>query len=65
MSSLEEKIFNIVAKRIIERKESLRQIGKYKKIGIEAWLKVEVVAVLGNRVKKVHNLGADLELKNN
>lgn len=65
----DEGIFKIVAKRIKEKQESLRQLKqleqvkrKTRSIGIEGWLKVEAIAALGDKVKSVNGIGPDLDL---
>lgn len=62
-----EEIFNAVAKRIKARRESLRGLARWKgkQIGIESWLKVEALRVLGDKVRRVYGKGPDLELENN
>ena len=49
-----------VAKRLKKRADSLKQIKRFPKSGIEGWLKVEVVSVLGNKIIKLQNKGPDL-----
>ena len=60
-----KEIFDIVARRVIARKESLRELKRFQKMGIEGWLKVEAIAALGDKVKKVRNRGPDLILEDN
>ncbi len=52
-----------VAKRIRERADSLRVVKRFPRSGIEGWLKVEAVAALGDKVKKLQNKGPDLVLQ--
>ena len=59
---LEKDIFNPVAARIRQRADSLINIKRFPGTGIEGWLKVEVVAVLGQRVRRLQNKGPDLLL---
>ena len=62
---LVEGILRPIANRISERKEYLQNLGRYRKnLGIEGWLKVETMDVLGENILKVQNKGADLLLKN-
>jgi hypothetical protein len=58
---LENEIFRPIAKRIRERADSLRGLKRFQ-TGFEGWLKVEAVAVLGNKVEALRNKGADLLL---
>jgi len=46
-----------------ERKDSLRNMKRFPNAGIEGWLKVEVVAVLGDKVRALQNKGPDLLLE--
>lgn len=57
---LKSDFFLPVAKRIRERADSLREIQRFPRSGIEAWLKVEAVAALGRKVKAIKNRGPDL-----
>ncbi len=49
-----------VAKRLRERADSLRQMRRFPRSGIEGWLKVEVVAALGEKVTTLQNKGPDI-----
>ena len=60
-----KEIFHIVAKRVIAKRESLRELKRFQKMGIEGWLKVEAIAALGDKVHKVRNRGPDLVLEDN
>lgn len=60
-----KEIFDIVARRVREKKESLRELKRFQSMGIEGWLKVEAIAALGDRVQKVRNRGPDLVLEDN
>ena len=56
-------VFVPVLARIRERAESLHNIKRFPRTGIEAWFKVEIVAVLGNKVKALQNKGPDLKFE--
>lgn len=60
---LRNDVFVPVLARMRKRVESLRGIERFQRTGIEGWFKVEIVAVLGNRVKAIHNRGPDLEFE--
>jgi hypothetical protein len=62
LSEMKE-IFYLVAKRIEEKKESLRGLKEHRCMGLEGWLKVEAVAALGEKVRHVRSRGADLEFE--
>lgn len=53
-------IFVMVADRVKRNKESLREAKKFRKAGIEGWLKVETIAALRDDVKEVSNKDHDL-----
>ena len=55
-------IFKPVAARIRQRADSLINIKRFPGTGIEGWLKVEIVAALGQRVRRLQNKGPDLLL---
>jgi len=59
---IERDVFDPVAARISQPADSLHEIRKVKGGGIEGWLKVEAVAALGPKIKKVQNSGPDLIL---
>jgi hypothetical protein len=59
---LKSDVFEPVAARKAERGDSLLNIKRFPKTGIEGWFKVEIVAALGNIVKSLHNKGPDLLL---
>jgi hypothetical protein len=63
MVDLRKDILLPVARRIRKRCDSLRAVERFKRSGIEAWFKVEVAAALGNKVRRLHNKGPDLEMK--
>ena len=56
-------VFQPVAARVTERTDSLRNVKCFRNCGIEGWLKVEIVAALGDRVARLKNKGPDVELK--
>lgn len=55
-------VFLPVAKRLRDRADSLREMRRFPRSGIEAWLKVEVVAALGQKVAALQNKGPDILL---
>ena len=57
------KVFEPVAERVIQRKDSLEYMQRFKMTGIEGWLKVETVAALGKLVNKLQNRGPDIVLE--
>ncbi len=60
---LRNEVFVPVLARMRERAESLRNMKRFAKTGFEGWFKVEIVAVLGNKVKALRNKGPDLEFE--
>jgi hypothetical protein len=60
---LNQDVFVPVVARIKERSESLRNIKRFARCGIEGWFKVEVVAALGSNVRSIRNKGPDLILE--
>lgn len=59
---LEKDIFKPVAERIRKRADSLKNIKKFPRTGIEGWFKVEIIAALDQRVCRLQNKGPDLLL---
>jgi hypothetical protein len=55
-------VFAPVLARMKKRVGDLRNVKRFPRTGIEAWLKVQVVAALGERVRKLCNEGPDLLL---
>jgi hypothetical protein len=55
-------VFAPVLARMKKRAGDLRNVKWFPRTGIEAWLKVQVVAALGERVRKLCNEGLDLLL---
>jgi len=55
-----EDILNPVVARILDRRDSLKDVKRFESTGIEGWLKVEVVAALKNKVAELRNKGPDL-----
>ena len=62
---LKNDVFLPVFKRLNNRKESLRHLKRFlgRRRGIEAWLKVEIVAALGEMVDDFRGRGADLLMR--
>ena len=60
---LRNDVFVPVLARMRKRVESLHNIKRFPRTGIEGWFKVEIVAVLGNKVKALRNKGPDLEFE--
>lgn len=59
---LKRDLFLPVATRVRDRADSLREIRRFARSGIEGWFKVEVVPSLGDRVQALQNKGPDLLL---
>lgn len=59
---LKQDVFMPVVEQVKKRSDSLRNIKRFPKSGIEGWFKVEIVAALGNMVTSVNNKGPDLTL---
>ncbi len=59
---LKRDIFEPVAGRIRQRVDSLHNIKRFPRTGIEGWFKVEIIAALDNRVRRLQNKGPDLLL---
>ena len=57
---MKTEILNSVFERVESRKDSLKNLGCFNNIGIEGWFKVEVIAALNGKVKKIQNKGPDL-----
>jgi hypothetical protein len=55
-------VFAPVLEQMTRRAGDLRNVKKFPRTGIEAWLKVQVVAALGKRVRKLCAKGPDLLL---
>jgi hypothetical protein len=53
-------IFHPVAERIRNKADSLKEVKRFKRSGIEGWFKVEVVAALRKKIKNLNNRGPDL-----
>ena len=58
-----EEIFILVAERIKQKKDSLKEVKRYQNTGIEGWLKVEAITALREKVKEVRDIGSDLVLQ--
>jgi hypothetical protein len=66
--NLKNDVFNPVAKRVIDHRDSLRnakQVSRSGNSGIEGWLKVEAAAALGDTLEAFQNKAPDLLLKGN
>jgi hypothetical protein len=64
MYDLEKDILIPVISRLRNRTDSLRELSRFAyTMGFEGWLKVEVIAALGEEVVAVQNKGPDLMLK--
>jgi hypothetical protein len=61
--NLKEQLFDPVAKRLMSRDDSLMEVSRFPRTGIEGWLKVEAVAALGDYVEKLQNEGPDRLLR--
>ena len=59
---LNQDIFEPVAARVRRRIDSLRNIRRFPRTGIEGWFKVEIVAALNKGVRRLQNKGPDLLL---
>ena len=59
---LKEMIFDPVAERVKDRRDSLLSIARFPRLGIEGWLKVEATRALLDRVQKILNNGPDFQL---
>jgi len=60
---LRNEVFAPVLARIKERAESLGNVKRFPRAGIEGWFKVEVVAALGQKVRALQNKGPDLVIE--
>lgn len=60
---LRDDVFVPVAKRLRDRADSLREVRRFRRSGIEGWLKVEAVAALGQKIEALQNKGPDLLLR--
>jgi len=58
-----EDILNPVIHRILDRRDSLKEVKRFESTGIEGWLKVEIVAALKNKVAELQNRGPGLLLE--
>jgi hypothetical protein len=63
--ALLKSVFHLVAERVQDRGgDSLLNVARFLKSGIEGWLKVETARALGDRITKFQNNGPDLKLAN-
>jgi hypothetical protein len=60
---LKHDVFDPVVERIRKNIDSLPNIKRFHRTGIEGWFKVEIVAVLGNRIRSLQNEGPDFILE--
>jgi len=60
---LRNEVFAPVLARMKKRAESLGNVKRFPRAGIEGWFKVEVVAALGMKVKALKNKGPDLVIE--
>lgn len=60
-----EDILNPVIYRILDRRDSLKDVKRFESTGIEGWFKVEIVAALKNKIAELQNKGPDLLLEDN
>jgi len=60
---LKNDVFAPVLARVKKRRALLRNMKRFPNSGIEGWFKVEIIAVLGDRVEALKNKGPDLLLK--
>ena len=58
---LKENVFDPVAERVKDRRDSLLNIARFPRLGIEGWLKVEATRALLDRVAKILNNGPDFQ----
>ena len=61
--NLLEDILNPVVSRILDRRDSLKDVKGFESTGIEGWFKVEIVAALKNKIVELQNKGPRLFLK--
>jgi len=60
---LRKEVFVPVLARMKKRAESLGNVKRFPRAGIEGWFKVEIVAVLGEKVRSLQNKGPDLVIE--
>ena len=60
---LRKEVFVPVLARMKKRAESLGNMKRFRNSGIEGWFKVEIVAVLGEKVRSLQNKGPDLVIE--
>ena len=61
--NLKKDVFQKVALRIKHNADSLRNIKRFPRTGIEGWFKVEIVAALGKTIRSINNKGPDITLE--
>jgi hypothetical protein len=60
-----EDILNPVIHRILDRRDSLKDVKRFESTGIEGWLKVEIVAALKSKVAELQSKGPNLRMEDN
>lgn len=60
--TLVEQVLRPVAERMRERADSLSEMPRFEKAGLEGWFRVEIVAILKEKVAAIRNKGPDLIL---
>ena len=60
---LKQDIFQPVVAKVKKRIDSLRNVKRFSRAGIEGWFKVEIVAALGDKIASLKNKGPDLGLE--
>lgn len=63
MMDIKEEILKPVIERVKLKKDSLRDLKRFKNLGIEGWLKVEAIAILNEKIEKIQNNGPDLLMR--
>jgi len=61
--NIKEEILKPVIERVKLKKDSLRDLKRFKNLGIEGWLKVEAIAILNEKIEKIQNNGPDLLMR--
>jgi len=63
---IERNIFDLIVKRVREKRDSLEGLKRFQRMGIEGWFKVESIAALGEeQIAYIQNKGPDIKLRNN
>ena len=61
--SEKDEILKPVFEKIQNVKESLKNIKRFKQMGIEGWFKIVVISALNDIMKSINNNGADITLR--